>query len=43
MRRDRTDFVRRSILWLLASTMMLGSGAAFAQDDALPEPSETAP
>ena len=43
MRRDRTDFVRRSSLWLLASTMMLGNGAAFAQDAALPEPSETAP
>ena len=43
MRRDRTDFVRRSSHWLLASTMILGSGAALAQDAALPEPSETAP
>ena len=41
MRRDRTDFVRRSSHLLLASTMLLGSGAAFAQDTAPPAPSDT--
>ena len=31
MRRDRTSFIRRSSRLLLGSTMLLGSGAAFAQ------------
>ena len=36
MRRDRTTFIRRSTRLLLASTMLLGSGAALAQDDRRP-------
>ena len=31
MRRDRTSFIHRSSSLLLGSTMLLGSGAAFAQ------------
>ncbi|MEO7602573.1 MAG: TonB-dependent receptor [Sphingomicrobium sp.] len=42
MRRDRTDFIHRSSHLLLASTMLIGSGAAFAQDAAPPQPSDTA-
>jgi iron complex outermembrane recepter protein len=42
--RTRTSFIRRGG-WLLASTMLLGSGAAFAQepDAALPSPPAEAP
>jgi len=44
LRRDRTTSIRRFGRLLLASTMLLGSGAAFAQATApLPEPSDTVP
>ena len=44
MRRDRNPLIRRSTHLLLASTMLLGSGATLAQTTGtLPQPSDTAP